>query len=88
MPWYDEYILTSPAGRGSAVVLMHFTDGSAPAYKDNAVKLALRVDQPGRYARRIFDAGLPVLTAPTGAAAPDAAAARRMLDAWQGRRGR
>lgn len=71
VPWYDEYILTSPAGRGSAVVLMHFTDGSAPAYKDNAVKLALRVDQPGRYARRIFDAGLPVLTAPT--ASPDAA---------------
>ena len=70
-PWYDEYILTSPAGRGSAVVLMHYTDGSAPTYKDNAVKLSIRVDEPGRYARRIFEAGLPVLTAPAAAPEPE-----------------
>jgi catechol 2,3-dioxygenase-like lactoylglutathione lyase family enzyme len=69
-PWYDEYILTSKAGRGSAIVLMTYTDGSAKNYANNPVKLGMRVNQPGAYARSIYDIGKPVLSAPR--AAPEA----------------
>lgn len=67
MPWYDEYILASKAGRGASIVLMTYTDGSVKNYKDNPVKLGLRADQPGAYAKRIFDAGKTVTRAPAAA---------------------
>ena len=66
-PWYDEYILGSKAGRGASIVLMTYTDGSAKHYKDNPVKLGLRADQPGAYAKRIFDAGKTITRAPAAA---------------------
>lgn len=69
-PWYDEYILGSKAGRGASIVLMTYTDGTAKNYKDNPVTLGLRVDQPGAYAKRIFDAGRTVTRAPAAATEP------------------
>ena len=64
MPWYDEYILAANAGRGSSIVLMHYTDGSTKNYLDNPVKLSLRVTDPVAYAQRIAAAGKPVLRPP------------------------
>lgn len=64
VPWYNEYILTSPAGRGSAIVLMTYTDGSPKNYANNPVKLGLRVNDPAAYTRRIAAAGKPVRLAP------------------------
>lgn len=63
-PWYDEYILASPTGRGAAIVLMHFTDGTPKNYANNPVKLTLRVDDPAAYAQRITAAGASVQRAP------------------------
>lgn len=66
-PWYDEYILQSSAGRGSAVVLMTYTDGTAKNYNNNPVKLSLRVNDPAAYAQRITAAnvaGAAVMMAP------------------------
>ena len=37
MPWYDEFILQSSSGKGSAVVLMHYTDGSPKNYAGTPV---------------------------------------------------
>lgn len=64
VPWYDEYILAAHAGRGSSIVLMHYTDGSAKHYTDNPVKLVLRVTDPVAYVQRIAAAGKPVLRPP------------------------
>lgn len=63
-PWYDEYILSSSAGRGSAIVLMTYTDGTARNYANNPVKLALRVNDPVAYAKRISAAGAKVVLEP------------------------
>ena len=68
-PWYDEYILVSNAGRGSAVVLMTYTDGVAKNYNANPVKLTLRVNDPAAYAQRITAAGVAGATV-TRAPAP------------------
>ena len=46
LPHMDEYILSSEGGSGSAVVLMHYTDGSNPNYKNNPVKLVFYVADP------------------------------------------
>ncbi len=70
MPWYDEYILTANSGRGSAIVLMHYTDGSAQNYANNPVRLSIRSDRPGAYAKRIFDAGKRVVQAPAATKEP------------------
>ncbi|ARN20899.1 VOC family protein [Piscinibacter gummiphilus] len=67
-PWYDEYILSSPTAKGSAVVLMHYTDGSAKNYTNNPVSLSLRVSDPVAYAKRITDAGGTVPAAPAKSA--------------------
>ncbi|MBI5258645.1 MAG: hypothetical protein HY855_19225 [Burkholderiales bacterium] len=56
-PWYDEYILTSGVGRGSAIVLMTYTDGTAKNYTNNPIKLGLRVKDPQAYASRIAASG-------------------------------
>jgi len=67
-PWYDEYILSSPTAKGSAVVLMHYTDGSAKTYTNVPVSLSLRVSDPVAYAKRITDAGGTVPVAPAKSA--------------------
>ncbi|HEX3141270.1 MAG TPA: VOC family protein [Rhizobacter sp.] len=70
-PWYDEYILVSNAGRGSAVVLMNYTDGLPKNYNGNPVKLTLRVNDPAAYAQRITAAGVAGASV-TRAPAPEA----------------
>ena len=69
-PWYDEYILQSPTGKGSAVVLMTYTDGSTKNYTNNPVALGLRVDDPAAYMQRVAAAGKPVVRAPAEATEP------------------
>ncbi|WP_304074145.1 VOC family protein [Maricaulis maris] len=63
----DEVILLFPDG-GSAIALMHWTDGSARNYADNPVKIVLRVADPKLLAERIRAAGLPVIRDPEPAA--------------------
>jgi catechol 2,3-dioxygenase-like lactoylglutathione lyase family enzyme len=71
VPWYDEYILVSNAGRGSAIVLMTYTDGIPKNYNNNPVRLTLRANDPVAYAQRIAAAassGATVVRAPAPAA--------------------
>ena len=44
----------------NAVVLMHYTDGSARNYRDNPVKLVFYVSDPAAIAAKIRDAGMEV----------------------------
>ncbi|MBU4317802.1 MAG: VOC family protein [Proteobacteria bacterium] len=60
LPHMDEYILSSEENRGSAVVLMHYKDGSNPNYKNNPVKLVFYVPDPKEFADRIRQEGLPI----------------------------
>lgn len=63
IPAYNEYILLSNAGRGSAIVLMNYP--SSPAnYTNNPIKLTLRANDPVAYAARISAAGRTVTQAP------------------------
>lgn len=61
---YDEYILQSPVPGGSALVLMHWTNGSAQNYQDNPVKLQLSTADPQRLAERLTGAGADLLQEP------------------------
>jgi len=58
----DEVMLAHE-GR-NAVVLMHYTDGSARNYRDNPVKLVFYVTDPKLFADRIRGAGLEVTREP------------------------
>ncbi|HTX48624.1 MAG TPA: VOC family protein [Caulobacteraceae bacterium] len=58
----DEVMLAHE-GR-NAVVLMHYTDGSARNYRDNPVKLVFYVTDPKAFATRIKAAGLEVTREP------------------------
>ena len=59
-------------GRGSAIVLMHWTDGSERSYKNNPIKIVLYVDDSRycsarRRGRTFSDAGAAAaLQAPSG----------------------
>ena len=59
----DEALLRFPAG-GASVVLMHYTDGSEPNYRDNPVKLVIHVDDPAAIAERIRAEGLEIVREP------------------------
>lgn len=52
---YDEYILE--AEEGSALVLMHWTDGMPRNYHNNPVKLELGIEPIGHVWLNIFKAG-------------------------------
>jgi lactoylglutathione lyase len=56
-------IVVAHEGR-SAVVLMHWTDGSRPNYLDNPVKLVFFVADPRALIERIRAEGLPVTMEP------------------------
>jgi len=58
----DEVML-SHEGR-NAVVLMHYTDGSARNYRDNPVKLVFYVTDPGAIAAKVAAAGCEVTHPP------------------------
>jgi lactoylglutathione lyase len=60
----DEAVL-GYEGRGSAIVLMHWTDGSARSYKDNPIKIVLYVDDPKAFANAIRADGMKIVREPT-----------------------
>ncbi len=59
----DEALLRFAAG-GAAVVLMHYTDGSDHNYRDNPVKLVIRVADPAVTAECIRAEGLEIVREP------------------------
>ena len=65
-------IIVGYEGRGAALVLMHWTDGSARSYADNPVKIAIYVPDPVAAADAIRAEGLAVTREPTpfGAGGP------------------
>ena len=60
---YMDEVMLAHEGR-SAVVLMHYTDGSARNYRDNPVKLVFYVADPKGLADRIRGAGLEITREP------------------------
>jgi lactoylglutathione lyase len=62
LPHMDEIVLTHEAR--NAVVLMHWTDGSARNYRDVPVKLVFYVTDPTSVAARIRQAGGAVTLEP------------------------
>lgn len=65
LSYMDEVVLAYDGPRGSAIVLMHWTDGSKRNYKDNPVKIVLYVPDPKAAAERIRAAGMPIVREPT-----------------------
>src|SRR5580692_12936039 len=63
LDYMDEVVLAYE-GR-TAVVLMHYTDGSARNYKDNPVKLVFYVTDPAGLAAKIKADGLEITHEPT-----------------------
>ena len=72
---YDEYTLLSPVPGASALVLMHWTNGSNPNYQDNPIKLQLATASPQGLAERLSEAGAQILQQPAASAEPDLAPA-------------
>lgn len=68
---YDEYTLLSPVPGGSALVLMHWTNGSQPNYQDNPVKLQLASADPQALADSLASAGADILRQPTASSEAD-----------------
>ena len=60
---YMEEVVLAFEGR-TAVVLMHYTDGSARNYKDNPVKLVFYVTDPAAIAAKVKAAGFEVTREP------------------------
>ena len=60
---YMDEVMLAHEGR-NAVVLMHYTDGSARNYRDNPVKLVFYVTDPNAFANRIRDVGLEITREP------------------------
>ena len=60
---YMDEVMLAHEGR-NAVVLMHYTDGSARNYRDNPVKLVFYVTDPVALAGRIRAAGLEITQEP------------------------
>ena len=63
LDYMDEIVLAYPKG-GSAIVLMHWTDGSEKNYKNLPVKIVLRVEDPALLAKRIRAAGYEIVREP------------------------
>ena len=61
---YMDEVMLAHEGR-NAVVLMHYTDGSARNYRDNPVKLVFYVTDPAAIAAKVKAAGLEVTHEPT-----------------------
>jgi len=68
-----EEVVLAFEGR-TAVVLMHYTDGSARNYKDNPVKLVFYVTDPKVVSDRIKAEGLEIIREPAPMASMDGAA--------------
>ena len=66
---YMDEIVVGYEGRGSALVLMHWTDGSARNYRDNPVKIVLYLPDPVAAAAAIRAEGLEIVREPAPVAA-------------------
>jgi lactoylglutathione lyase len=64
LPYMDEIVLGLEGSRGSAIVLMHWTDGSERHYGSNGIKLVFYVPDPTAVAQRFRDEGLEVVREP------------------------
>jgi lactoylglutathione lyase len=64
LPYMDEIVLGLEGSRGSAIVLMHWTDGSERLYGSNGIKLVFYVPDPKAVAQRFRDEGLEVVREP------------------------
>ena len=64
LPHMDEIVL-GYEGRGSAIVLMHWTDGSPRNYTDLPIKIVLYVPDPVAAADAIRAEGLEIVREPT-----------------------
>ena len=62
---YMDEIVVGFEGRGSALVLMHWTDGSVRNYRDNPIKIVLYVPDPKAAAEAIRADGLEIVREPT-----------------------
>lgn len=69
LPHMDEIVLGLEGSRGSAIVLMHWTDGSERHYKNLPIKLVFYVPDPKALAQRIRDEGLEIVREPAPVAA-------------------
>ncbi len=63
LDYMDEEVLGYPDAE-SYIVLMHWTDGSNPNYKDNPIKIVTRVKDPVALAAKIKAAGFEVTREP------------------------
>jgi len=61
LPHMHEMILNFEGEQKSAVVLMHFVDGSEPDYKNNPVKLVFYVTDPKACIEKIRREGLTII---------------------------
>lgn len=61
---YDEYSLLSPVPGGSALVLMHWTNGSNPDYRDHPLKLQFGTADPEVLTDLLAEAGADILQRP------------------------
>ncbi|HEY0821490.1 MAG TPA: VOC family protein [Rhizobacter sp.] len=64
LPYMDEIVLGLEGSRGSAIVLMHWTDGSERHYGSNGLKLVFYVPDPKAVAQRFRAEGLEVVREP------------------------
>lgn len=62
---YMDEIVVGFEGRGSALVLMHWTDGSVRNYANNPIKIVLYVPDPTAAADAIRADGLEIVREPT-----------------------
>ena len=65
LPYMDEMIVGFEGRRGSAIALMHWTDGSNPNYRDLPIKVVLYVPDPQAAADAIRAEGLEITREPT-----------------------
>ncbi|MGH1421909.1 MAG: VOC family protein [Hyphomonas sp.] len=73
LDYMDEIVFSYGKGGGSAIVLMHWTDGSERNYKDNAIKIVYRVPDPVALAKKIRDDGYEIVREPAPVASLDGA---------------
>lgn len=66
LPHLEDAVVGYPGS--AAVVLMHYTDGSNPNYRDNPVKLVLKVADAAALAETIRADGCAIRTEATGMA--------------------
>jgi len=65
LPHMDEMVVGFEGRRGSAIVLMHWTDGTEPNYRDLPIKIVLYVPDPPAVADAIRAEGLEIIREPT-----------------------